>query len=338
MGKRKKKTPFKKISPFILIVVIIIIMTIVTLKFGFPKENVVAVVNGEDITLKELETKYNRLPQPYRLLLTKEAFLDKLIITKLLLQRATKLNITVSENEIKEELQNFILQFPSKPEFKKFLKKNRISENELIKEIKEQILITKLLNKTIFSKIKITEKQIKSYYSKNKATLNMSFEQAKEQIKRILKAELATHSTRTYIEQLKLRATIEKAERFKRIKTFKKLNETTCKKEGKVIIRLFSTTNCDACNWINKTFNSLAKDYKNNIMVYHWYLDIGDNVITKEVEKGIPKAEIEIFKKYNPKLTVPTYIFGCKYIRIGNGYFTLEKEKQEFKAVIEELI
>ena len=104
------------------------------------------------------------------------------------------------------------------------------------------------------------------------------------------------------------------------------------------LTRLFSTTNCDACNWINKTFNSLAKDYKNNIMVYHWYLDIGDNVITKEVEKGIPKAEIEIFKKYNPKLTVPTYIFGCKYIRIGNGYFTLEKEKQEFKAVIEELI
>ena len=44
-------------------------------------------------------------------------------------------------------------------------------------------------------------------------------------------------------------------------------------------------------------------------------------------QKGIPKKEVGIFQKYNPKNTVPTYVFGCKYVRTGNAYKTLDQEK-----------
>jgi len=38
------------------------------------------------------------------------------------------------------------------------------------------------------------------------------------------------------------------------------------------------------------------------------------------------------------KNTVPTYVFGCKYVRIGNAYETLGEEKAEFRRVIEKLL
>ena len=47
------------------------------------------------------------------------------------------------------------------------------------------------------------------------------------------------------------------------------------------------------------------------------------------------------FKKYNPKGSIPTFVFGCKYVRVGNGYERdddLASEAAEFRAVIEDLI
>ena len=108
------------------------------------------------------------------------------------------------------------------------------------------------------------------------------------------------------------------------------------------MVRLYTTTNCKSCDWVQNAFDLLAINYVNegNIAAYHWVLDTGDDRLTNQVETAVPKPEIEIFKKYNPKSTVPTFIFGCKYARIGNGYEddnNLEAEKEEFKAIISEL-
>ena len=70
-------------------------------------------------------------------------------------------------------------------------------------------------------------------------------------------------------------------------------------------------------------------------------MDTGDNLLTEEMEEGIPKKEIEIFKKYNQRATVPAYVFGCKYVRVGNFYEQnndLDAEEEEFRAVIEQLL
>lgn len=113
-------------------------------------------------------------------------------------------------------------------------------------------------------------------------------------------------------------------------------------KKGKPVIRLFSTTGCPHCRWIKDAYEETVREYvdRGEIIAYHWEFDLDDNTLTAEKEL-VPKSEKEIFRRFNSRGTVPTFVFGSKYYRIGNGYERegdLEAEKAEFRAVIEELI
>lgn len=127
--------------------------------------------------------------------------------------------------------------------------------------------------------------------------------------------------------------------------TFIDTGKDLCKENGKPIIRLFSTTWCPHCQWIKETFDKVASDYvkKGKIVAYHWELDTGDNALTKTVESATPAEEEAIFNEFNPRGSIPTFIFGCRYYRIGNGYERegesgKVKEEEEFRALIEEIL
>ncbi len=128
------------------------------------------------------------------------------------------------------------------------------------------------------------------------------------------------------------------------IKSFSKMeNAQICKENGKPVVRLFSTTWCPHCIWIKDAFDSTMREYtaQGKIAAYHWELDTGDNTLTPEAEGAVPDSETNIYKQFNPKGTVPTFVFGCEYYRIGNAYESqndLKAEIGEFKAVIEELL
>ena len=128
------------------------------------------------------------------------------------------------------------------------------------------------------------------------------------------------------------------------IKTFQiKENASVCVQDGKPVIRLFTTSWCPHCKWVKDDFDAVVKDYvdKNLIVAYHWDLDNKDNLLTSAAEGSIPQSEIDIFSEFNPRNSIPTFVFGCKYYRVGNGYeeFNDHKaERHELKAAIEELI
>lgn len=116
-----------------------------------------------------------------------------------------------------------------------------------------------------------------------------------------------------------------------------------CTEDGKPVIRLYSTTWCPHCQWIDSTFDAVVKMYVDEglIVAHHWEVDTGDDTLTGQVEEGVPDSEMEIFNDINPGESIPTFVFGCKYYRIGNGYEQkgdLESEAAEFEAVIEALI
>jgi thiol-disulfide isomerase/thioredoxin len=120
-------------------------------------------------------------------------------------------------------------------------------------------------------------------------------------------------------------------------------NAQICTQEGKPIIRLYSTTTCPHCRWVNSTFNGVMEEYMDagKIVAYHWDLDIGNDQFTPAKEASVPPGEVSLFQTVNPRQSVPTYLFGCKYYRIGNAYETqddLDAEAGEFKAVIEKLV
>jgi thiol-disulfide isomerase/thioredoxin len=125
------------------------------------------------------------------------------------------------------------------------------------------------------------------------------------------------------------------------IKTFQRTGDDICTEDGKPIVILFSTTWCPHCQWIKDTFDSTVKEYDDKIVAYHWQIDTGDNTLTSLIESDVPKVYMDLYKKYNPQGTVPTFVFGCQYKRIGNGYSRqndLEAEAREFMIIIEKLL
>lgn len=134
------------------------------------KKEVVATVNGENITNAEYRKAFDQVKaqiesspqytkdiwnQDYEgkkfLDVVKENVLDSLIAQKLLLQEALKNNITVSDKEIEEEYQR-------EKEFNKDITKE---------DVKNYLLINKLFEE--YTKdVKITEEELKKYYEDNK--------------------------------------------------------------------------------------------------------------------------------------------------------------------------
>ena len=127
------------------------------------------------------------------------------------------------------------------------------------------------------------------------------------------------------------------------IMSFESVSGDICREDGKPIIRLFSTTWCPHCQWIADTFDDVVQMYVDDglIVAHHWELDIGDDTLTSQVEQAVPDDEIAVFLEFNPQESIPTFVFGCKYYRIGTAYERendLDSEAAEFKAVIEALL
>ncbi|MFA6533803.1 MAG: thioredoxin family protein [Patescibacteria group bacterium] len=128
------------------------------------------------------------------------------------------------------------------------------------------------------------------------------------------------------------------------ISTFSvKAGAEVCKQDGKPVIYLFSTTWCPHCQWIKETFDTLVKKYvaEGKIVAYHWELDTGDDTLTSAVETAVPAEMEAVYKEFNPKGSIPTYVLGCKYFRVGNGYESqqdLKAEAAEIEAAIADLL
>ncbi|MGI6589627.1 MAG: hypothetical protein ACOX1V_03100 [Candidatus Iainarchaeum sp.] len=124
-----------------------------------------------------------------------------------------------------------------------------------------------------------------------------------------------------------------------------------CTKDGKPIVRMYSTNTCPHCVWVGPTFESVVKEYvdQNKIVAHHWKWMINnkgefigvDDTLTPEFEGVMPKEEEEIFNKFSPRSSVPAFVFGCKESRLGNKFESeqdLEAEREEFVRIIEDLL
>ena len=79
------------------------------------------------------------------------------------------------------------------------------------------------------------------------------------------------------------------------------------------------------------------EDRKNKIDAKYYEFDNKKDIISGE---WITKEDIKLYKNYNSEGSIPTFLVGCKYIRVGKGFSgeELEKEKQELKMVIEKVL
>ena len=124
-------------------------------------------------------------------------------------------------------------------------------------------------------------------------------------------------------------------------RTFLETGDELCVNEqGQPLIRLFSTTWCPHCQWIDSVYSKVVEEYEGSIEAHNWLLDTDDDSLTQSKDP-IPASEREVYATYNPQGSIPTFVFGCKYVRIGNGYETQDDkdaEEREFRSIIDELI
>jgi len=141
--------------------------------------DVVAMVNGKPIMRADMETLYrtnlgeSKQEPPkdqadnVRLNIVREQ-IDEEIVD----QRAAKLNLTASDDEVETKLAEFKAPY-TQEEFNQKLKNEHLTLDDLKKEIRKNRTQEKLFNKEINSKINITDANITNYYQAHKSDFNL---------------------------------------------------------------------------------------------------------------------------------------------------------------------
>jgi len=152
----------------IAVIGVIIICAFVLYFNKSPSGDVAAIVNGESITIQEINDQYDRVPEQYKQVITKEMLLNQSVNELLLLQEAKKEGISVTAEELSEVIDNLITQSGlSKEDFDKTLEEQNLTIEFLEDYYRKQLTINELLNKTVISKIIVSSSEIKEYYENN---------------------------------------------------------------------------------------------------------------------------------------------------------------------------
>jgi peptidyl-prolyl cis-trans isomerase SurA len=144
-----------------------------------PDDRVWAEVDGKPISRDQVERYYRArmaagsdAASPEQALSFKLNVLNELINNQILVDHAAKSHITVSEAEVDTKTKE--LQSPySQEEFQKKLNEQGLDAASLRAEVRQNLIITKLVNKEIVSRINVTDQEIVTYYERNKATFNV---------------------------------------------------------------------------------------------------------------------------------------------------------------------
>jgi peptidyl-prolyl cis-trans isomerase SurA len=139
---------------------------------------IVAEVDGQPISKDLLERVYRgRAAQssdptdPQQVLSLKLSILNELINNQILVAHASRSRIEVSEAEVDTKIAE--LQSPySKEEFQKRLKDQNMEMGDLRQDVRESLIIDKLINKEILSRITVSDEEIAQYYEHNKSAFN----------------------------------------------------------------------------------------------------------------------------------------------------------------------
>jgi peptidyl-prolyl cis-trans isomerase SurA len=142
--------------------------------------DVMATVNGKPIMRSEVETLYKinqgeaqqQAPSKEQADIVRMQIIQELIDQEIVQQRAAKLNLVASDEEVTTKLAEFKAPY-TQEEFDKKLTSEGSTLDQLKQRIRRNLTEEKLLNKEINSKINITDADISNFYNANKAQFNL---------------------------------------------------------------------------------------------------------------------------------------------------------------------
>lgn len=154
------------------------------------ENNIIAVVNGEKITVNnfnnQLYKNLNKKDEAINLELKKK-ILNRLIVEKIIEQESYRYGILVKEQELERYISNIRNDY-TEAEFENILLKSVDSYEDWKNSIKRTILIKKTIHEIVLANINVTDAEIKKVYNKmyqkpkNKAEIYQIFTYNKERI------------------------------------------------------------------------------------------------------------------------------------------------------------
>lgn len=178
---KKATQPKKKASAFKIVLFIILILIglgaiFAALKGVLPdllggaslSGKLAATVNGQEITQKELDDGFQKIPVEYRMFMTKEDFLDQLVDQMILRQYAVKTGITVTDEEAEENIKSFAQDSNiTQEQLIEILKNQSMEYSELVELAKDQLIIQKILDMNVTGKVNVSTEEALEYYNIN---------------------------------------------------------------------------------------------------------------------------------------------------------------------------
>lgn len=142
--------------------------------------DVLAKVNGKPIYARDVDSSYQewladnqKNPSLAQEEIVRLGILRSLIQNEILQQRAAKLNLTASDEDVDAQINEMKAPY-SQEEFDKRLAANHLTLADLRRQIRQAKTTEKLFNKEINSKINITDAGIASYYAAHKADYDLA--------------------------------------------------------------------------------------------------------------------------------------------------------------------
>jgi peptidyl-prolyl cis-trans isomerase SurA len=144
-----------------------------------PSPDVWAEVDGKTITRQQVERQYsNRMAagsdagDREQELSFKLNILNELISNQILLAHAAHARITVSEAEVDDQISKLHSPY-SDEEFQKRLGDQGLDMEGLREEVRKSLVINKLVNKEIESRISVSDADIEKFYNQNRANYHV---------------------------------------------------------------------------------------------------------------------------------------------------------------------
>jgi peptidyl-prolyl cis-trans isomerase SurA len=141
--------------------------------------DVMATVNGRQITRTEVEKYYNnqtadapQKPSQEQADSLRLTILKELVDQEILMQRAEKMGLLATDEEVNAKLTEIKSPF-TQEQFDQRLKERNLTLEDFKRDLRRSITIEKVLNKEITSKINISDEDITNYYNQHKAEFNL---------------------------------------------------------------------------------------------------------------------------------------------------------------------
>lgn len=135
--------------------------------------NVVARVNGVDITAGDLDAQFARAiagaeggPGEEQTLNLKLQLLTDMIGNQILLQLAAEAELTATDAEVDVRFNEFRSQY-TEERFSELLSQQKATVEDVRRDMRESLTIEKLINKEITSRISVSQAEIEEFYNAN---------------------------------------------------------------------------------------------------------------------------------------------------------------------------